>query len=288
MGTRREVIERLRSAGLRPRKGLGQHFLVDQAALHHIVAAADLSCDDVVVEIGPGPGTLTSLLAQQARRVVAVEIDDGMVDILHESLAETTNVNVVHGDIMSLSMESLLTGAGLSAGEPYKVVANLPYYITSAILRHLLEADRKPSRLVVTVQHEVAKRVVAKPGEMSLLAVSVQLYGSPKIVKRIPAGAFYPAPKVGSAVLKVELSEQPRADVADVRWFFEVVRAGFSSRRKQLHNVLSARLHLPDGAVRAALSRAGIEPARRAQTLALNEWACLSHELSVEAGPVSQ
>ena len=277
------MIERLREAGLRPRKGLGQNFLVDESALRRIIAAADLSSADFVIEIGAGPGTLTRLLGEQAGRVLAVEIDSDMVNILRNVLAEVRNVDIIQGDILFFSIEKLLDDAGLTADEPYKVVANLPYYITSAILRHLLEAGRKPSCLVVTVQEEVAKRIVAKPGKMSLLAVSVQLYGVPKIVARIPAGAFYPVPKVDSSVLRIDLSDKPTVDVEDVSWFFAVVRAGFSARRKQLHNVLSRRLALPGEEVKAALSRSGIEPSRRAQTLTLSEWARLCRELPNEA-----
>ena len=285
MGTRHDVIEHLRDAGLHPRKGLGQNFLVDESALQRIIAAANLNKEDFVLEIGAGPGTLTRLLGEQTLRVLAVEIDSNMVNILHTVLAEMRNVDIIQGDILSCSVEKLLDDAGLPADQPYKVVANLPYYITSAILRHLLEADRKPSCLVVTVQEEVAKRIIAKPGKMSLLAVSVQLYGVPEIVTRIPAGAFYPVPKVDSAVLRINLSDEPTVDVEDVSRFFTVVRAGFSSRRKQLHNVLSRRLALPGEKVKVALSQCGIEPTRRAQTLTLDEWARLCRELPDKASP---
>jgi 16S rRNA (adenine1518-N6/adenine1519-N6)-dimethyltransferase len=285
LGTRHDVIEHLREAGLHPRKGLGQNFLVDESALQRIIAAANLNKEDFVLEIGAGPGTLTRLLGEQTLRVLAVEIDSNMVNILRTVLAEVRNVDIIQGDILSFSIEKLLDDAGLTADEPYKVVANLPYYITSAILRHLLEADRKPSCLVVTVQEEVAKRIIAKPGKMSLLAVSVQLYGIPEIVTRIPAGAFYPVPKVDSAVLRINLSDKPTVDVEDVHWFFTVVRAGFSSRRKQLHNVLSGRLSLPGEKVKVALLQSGIEPTRRAQTLTLDEWARLCRELPDKASP---
>lgn len=285
MGTRHDVIEHLREAGLHPRKGLGQNFLVDESALQRIIAAANLNKEDFVLEIGAGPGTLTRLLGEQTLRVLAVEIDSNMVNMLRTVLAEVRNVDIVQGDILSLSIEKLLDDAGLTADEQYKVVANLPYYITSAILRHLLEADRKPSCLVVTVQEEVAKRIIAKPGKMSLLAVSVQLYGVPEIVTRIPAGAFYPVPKVDSAVLRINLSDGPTVDVENVPWFFTVVRAGFSSRRKQLHNVLSHSLALPGDRVKVALSQSGIEPTRRAQTLTLDEWARLCRELPDKANP---
>ena len=285
MKTRRDVSEWLRASGLRPRKGLGQNFLVDDAALGRIVDAAELSADDVVLEIGPGPGTLTRLLVEHARRVLAVEIDANMVGLLREVLGSAANLEIIQGDILALPGWEPASHLQLAAGETYKVVANLPYYITSAVLRHVLESDPTPSCMVVTVQEEVARRIVAKPGDMSLLAVSVQLYGIPRIVARIPAGAFYPVPKVDSAVLRVDLSEGHTVAVEDVTWFFTVVRAGFSARRKQLHNVLSHTLALSGDSVKGALRRCDIEPSRRAQTLSLSEWARLSRELATETSP---
>jgi 16S rRNA (adenine1518-N6/adenine1519-N6)-dimethyltransferase len=162
----------------------------------------------------------------------------------------------------------------------YVVVANLPYYITSAAMRHLLEADPPPTLLVLTVQREVALRIVARPGDMSLLAVSVQFYGQPRIVARIPAGAFVPPPQVYSAVVRIDTFPTPPIDVADIQAFFRVVRAGFGQKRKQLKNALAAGLGLPAAEVSAALTRAGVDPRRRAQTLSLDEWAGLARELS--------
>jgi 16S rRNA (adenine1518-N6/adenine1519-N6)-dimethyltransferase len=278
-----DVTRLLREAGLRPHKGLGQNFLVDETALRKVVAAADLTPDDWVLEIGAGLGSLTRLLAQASRRVLAVEIDAKLVGVLQGVVADLPNVDVVPGDILALPVQGLLDRFPAPVST-YKVVGNLPYYITSAVLRHLLEATVRPACLVVTVQDEVARRITAGPGDMSLLAVSVQLYGQPRIVARIPAGAFYPAPKVDSAVIRVDLSAGPTVAVDDVDWFFSVVRAGFSARRKQLHNSLGHALGLPADLVGAALLHAGIEPARRAQTLTLNEWARLSRALRDETG----
>lgn len=285
MSVRRDVIQRLKEAGLRPRKGLGQTFLVDETALRRIVEAADLTHDDTVVEIGAGPGTLTEFLAAQARQVLAVEIDPNMIEVLRSAVVDCNNVQIVQGDFLTLSIEELLDIIQLEPDRQYKVVGNLPYYITSAILRCLLEADRKPSCLVITVQEEVARRIVARPGEMSILAVSVQFYGHPHIVAHIPAGAFYPVPKIDSAVVRIDLTREPTVDVENIHWFFSVVRAGFSAKRKQLHNTLTHTLNLSGAQVHAALARARIDPTRRAQTLTLNEWACLSHELQVEMTP---
>jgi 16S rRNA (adenine1518-N6/adenine1519-N6)-dimethyltransferase len=278
-----DVTRLLREAGLRPHKGLGQNFLVDETALRKVVAAAELTPDDLVLEIGAGLGSLTRQLARASRRVVAVEIDARLVDVLHAVVADLPNVEVVRGDILALPVQGLLDRFP-APFSTYKVVGNLPYYITSAVLRYLLEAAVRPASLVVTVQDEVARRISAEPGDMSLLAVSVQLYGRPRIVARIPAGAFYPVPNVDSAVVRVDLSGGPTVVVDNVDWFFSVVRAGFSARRKQLHNALGHALRLPPDRVGAALLRAEIEPARRAQTLTLNEWARLSRVLRNETG----
>lgn len=266
------ISQLLRARGLRPRKHLGQNFLSDPAILKRIVSAADLSPSDTVVEVGAGLGTLTRLLSEQAGRVLAVEIDDHLVSILHERMADLPNVEIIHGDILQLPDSPIPRFQSLG----YKVVGNLPYYITSAILRHFLENEPRPSRMVVTMQREVAERIVAKPGEMSLLAVSVQFYGRPRIVMRIKAGAFYPRPDVDSAVVRIDVGERPTValgDGVDERGFFRVVRAGFGQKRKTLRNSLSAGLGLPSAAVEEALGRAGVDPRRRAETLSLHAWA---------------
>ncbi len=273
-----DIRKLLHEFDIQPKKSLGQNFLVDQRALERIVEAAELGPEDIVLEIGPGLGTLTRLLAARAGRVVAVELDSRLVEALKKILADLSNVEVIHGDILELDPAALLTRA---AGFQYKVVANLPYYITSAILRHLLTAAVKPKLMVVTVQLEVARRIVAEPGDMSLLAVSIQFYGRPRIVARIKAGAFYPSPQVDSAVVRIDLHEQPVVEVDDVDSFFEVVRAGFAQRRKQLRNALAAELGLPTNQVAQALSRAGINPKRRAQTLNIKEWARVWKEIQL-------
>lgn len=262
----------LRAHDLHPRKGLGQNFLTDPVALGRIVAAADLVPDDVVVEVGAGLGTLTRLLAEQAGRVVAVELDDRLLAVLREQVADLANVQIVHGDVLKLSDLSL---AHLS----YKVVGNLPYYITSAVLRRFLEAEPRPRLMVVTVQREVAQRIVARPGEMSLLAVSVQFYGHPRVVARIRAGAFFPAPKVDSAVVRIDVGAQPAVALgqgADEAVFFRVVRAGFGQKRKTLRNSLSAGLALAPDSVAGTLQQVGVDPRRRAETLSLEEWAAVT------------
>ncbi|HEY3108914.1 MAG TPA: 16S rRNA (adenine(1518)-N(6)/adenine(1519)-N(6))-dimethyltransferase RsmA, partial [Chloroflexota bacterium] len=245
--------------GLRPQKGFGQSFLTDQFVLGAILAAADLEPADQVVEVGPGLGVLTRALSERAGRVVAIEIDRGMVAALGELLADRPNVELVEGDALRLDPAPLVGQA------PYKVVANLPYYITSPLLRHFFEAARPPTRLVVMVQREVAERIVAGPGELSLLAVSVQYYGQPTIVGYIPASAFFPPPKVDSAILRVDVRVRPAVDV-EPEPFFKVVSAGFAMPRKQLHNALPQKLWMPPGAAEEALRASGIDPMRRAQT----------------------
>lgn len=266
----------LRAHGLRPRKRLGQNFLVDPVALERVVAAADLAPGDLVVEVGAGTGTLTRLLAEQAGRVVALELDDDLVSILRQELADLANVEIRQGDVLQFSTAEF-------PHQGFKVVGNLPYYITSAVLRHFLEKPPRPQSMVVTVQREVADRIVAQPGQMSLLAISVQFYGQPRIVARIPAGAFYPVPQVDSAVLRIDVGVTPVVSLApglDEAWFFRVARAGFSQRRKMLRNSLSAGLGLQPAPVGALLDGVGVDARRRAETLTLEEWAAVATALS--------
>jgi 16S rRNA (adenine1518-N6/adenine1519-N6)-dimethyltransferase len=264
----------LREFDLRAKKGLGQNWLVDESALARIAAAAKLSRQETVLEIGPGLGSLTRHLAEQAGRVVAVELDASLLPPLRRVLGDYANVTLVQGDILQFALASLLSPA-----TQYKVVANLPYYITSAVIRHLLEASLRPSLIVLTVQLEVAQRITAAPGRLSLLAVSVQLYGQPSIVAHVKAGSFYPAPKVDSAVVCIEPYARPAVDVTDRARFFAVVKAGFSQKRKQLHNALAAGLARPQAEIAAALERAGIDGRRRAETLSLDEWASITRAL---------
>jgi 16S rRNA (adenine1518-N6/adenine1519-N6)-dimethyltransferase len=262
----------LKIFGMKPRKALGQNFLVSEGLLQRIIAAAEIGKKDVVLEIGAGLGALTLGLAQHAGRVIALELDERFIPLLHQVLAPYPHVEVVQGDILAIEPCDLIP-------TPYKVVANLPYYITSAILRHLLEARRKPSLMVVTVQREVAQRMVAGPGEMSLLAVSVQFYGQPRIVAQARSGAFYPSPGVTSAVVRIDPYDQPLTAVDDVEAFFDAVRAGFAQRRKQLRNSLSQGLNLPVEKVVEALHRCGLSEKQRAQELSVEQWAHLYREL---------
>ena len=265
-----QVGKLLRQSGIRPKKRLGQHFLIDEAILDTIVVAAELSPADIVIEVGPGLGVLTGELARGAGKVIAVELDTRLASLLKHRLACLPNVDVINADILKVSPSQLLEGKS-----DYKVVANLPYYITSPILRHFVEASPKPSLMVVMVQKEVGNAIVAGPGEMSLLAVSLQVYSKPKIVSYVPSQSFYPPPKVDSAIVRFDLLPEPAVKVADINGFFQVVKCGFSSPRKQLHNSLAQGMGVKPAEVALLLERAGIESQRRAETLSLEEWARL-------------
>ncbi len=272
----------LRQFGLRPDKSLGQNFLLDPAALAKIVEIAGVMPEDTVLEVGAGLGSLTRYLALAARQVIAVELDEALLPPLRQVLAPYTNIAIVAGDILALDPARLLEsslaeqpGKGAAVND-YLVVANIPYYITSALIRHLLEASLKPKRLVLTVQREVAARISARPGEMSLLALSVQVYGQPKVEAKIPAGSFFPAPEVDSAVVRVDLYPSPRIPVVLLDTFFRLAKAGFSQKRKMMRNALSAGLAWPPARAEALLRAAGVDPMRRAETLSIDEWGKLS------------
>lgn len=260
----------LKKYGLRPHKGLGQNFLQDPTALEKIVAAAEIGPVDTVLEIGPGLGSLTRYLAAAAKSVVAVELDQHLFPPLKAVLSSYDNVRLIHGDILELNPSDLIQEAG------YIVAANVPYYITSAIIRHLLESPSKPQRIVLTVQKEVAQRICETPGDMSLLALSVQVYGKPRVVAHIPAGAFFPAPNVDSAVLAIEIYPEPLIPTELLERFFHLTKAGFSQKRKTLRNSLSSGLAISPMQAADLLTQSGIDPQRRAETLSIDEWSTLA------------
>ena len=259
----------LKRYGLHADKRLGQNFLQDPFALQAIASAAEIQETDTVLEIGPGLGSLTRYLAASAKQVIAVELDRDLLAPLKAVIAPYQNIRIVHGDILKLSPQELITE------KDYIVAANIPYYITSAVIRHLLESETKPRRIVLTVQKEVAERICAKPGDMSLLALSVQVYGKPHIAARIPAEAFYPAPKVDSAVLSIDIYPSPLINVELIDSFFKLIKAGFSQKRKTLRNSLSSGLHITTANSEALLAKANIDPIRRAETLSIEEWQTL-------------
>ena len=261
-----DVPDLLNRYGLKPDKRLGQNFLIDSIYLLRIVEIAEVSEKDTVLEIGAGLGALTRPLAISANSVVAVELDSSLIAPLSEVLEPYSNVRIVQGNILEMDPGKLIDE------KDYLVVANIPYYITSAVIRHLLGARVKPKRIVLTVQREVAERICVAPGDMSLLALSVQIFGEPNIAMHIPGGAFYPAPEVDSAVVKIRLYPKPVIPVPHLEQFFLMIKAGFSQKRKTLRNSLSAGLHETPTAMEDLLKSAGIDSHRRAQTLSLAEW----------------
>jgi len=256
--------------GIFPKKKLGQNFLHDPNALQKIVNIADVQPDDTILEIGPGTGALTRYLSESAARVVSVEVDERLIPLLRHELSEYRNIQLHWGDFLEVDLNALMGQA------PYKVVANLPYYITSAILRKLLEAAHKPQSLTVMVQKQVAERLVAKPNDMSLLTVSVQFYGNPKIMTTLKPSVFYPRPDVDSSVVHMPVYPEPLVEIPSETLFFDVVRAGFGQKRKQLKNSLASNLGISTAATEAILQAANIDPARRAETMTLPEWAALT------------
>lgn len=260
----------LKDYGLHPKKGLGQNFLVEDSYLQRIVETAGVTPADEVLEIGAGLGSLTRYLASAAGKVCAVEVDDRFTAVLKKVLKDFSNVTLVNADIMELDPGEWMRQPG------YLVVANIPYYITSALIRHLLEAALKPRRMVLTIQKEVAQRICAQPGDLSLLALSVQVFGSPRVAFNIPAGSFYPAPKVDSAVLLIDLFAEPAIPQADLKTFFSLAKTAFSHKRKMLHNALAGHAGLGAEGAQRLLEEAGIRSDRRAQTLSLEEWGKLT------------
>ncbi|HLJ32787.1 MAG TPA: 16S rRNA (adenine(1518)-N(6)/adenine(1519)-N(6))-dimethyltransferase RsmA [Ktedonobacteraceae bacterium] len=262
----RELRNLLYAHNMRPNKSFGQNFLVDRAVLMRIVEAAEITESDSILEVGAGTGVLTRELAPRARRVVAVELERDMLALLEKTTQRYPNVELLARNLLFLNPVDVF------GKTPYKLVANLPYYITAPTFRHFLESENPPQCIVVMVQQEVAQRIIAAPGDMSLLAVSVQFYGQPRIIAQVPASAFYPVPKVDSAILRIDVNPQTALTQEERDRFFRVVQAGFSEKRKQLHNALSRGMHRKDEDVRAWLATANIDPGRRAETLSIVEW----------------
>ena len=257
----------------RAKKSLGQNFLVDGRVRAKIVDAADVSPTDTVLEIGPGRGFLTKALAERGCRLIAVELDDALIPRLAETFADCPNVEIVHADARTVEVDSLV---GTETG--YKVVANLPYYAATPIVRRFLERDRKPTMLVVMVQREVGREMAARPGKMGILSVATQVYGSPRIVASVPPKAFRPSPNVTSAVVRIDVYSEPAVKFDSADKFFTLVRAAFSAPRKQIHNSLKNGLDVDPDAIMPLLRNAQISPTRRAQTLSIDEWKTLYRE----------
>ena len=249
-------------------KKLGQNFLIKRGIVDEIVKAADLQEGEPVLEIGPGIGTLTQGLAQSGANVTAIELDTRLLEVLDTTLAQYSNVTIVHGDVLKLDVRSIMNN------EPFKVVANLPYYITTPIIMSLLESRLPIERLVVMVQKEVALRMVAKPGtkDYGALSVAVQYYTKPDIVLDVPPKSFLPAPAVTSSVIRCVLRDKPPVDVVDEKLFFRVVKAGFAQRRKTFANTMKTT-GLSKDRIEELLAKANIDGQRRGETFTLQEFA---------------
>lgn len=257
-------------------KRLGQNFLIDRSALDTIIEASTLKKNEEVLEIGPGLGTLTRALSEHVKEVVTIEKDIHLIKIFKALNSDLTNIKIVEGNALFLDK----TFFDRYFKKSYKLIANLPYYITSAAIRFFLESPRKPSLMILMVQKEVAERIIALPPEANLLSVAVQFYGKPEIVAEVPRTSFWPSPKVDSAILKIVHHAHKPFEVSDEKQFFRVVKAGFSERRKQLHNSLGNSLQLSDEIVNKALIDSKIDSSRRAQTLSIEEWVTLYQNLS--------
>ncbi len=260
---------------LRPARALSQNFLTDAATLDAIVEAAELEPGDRVLEIGPGLGVLTRRLLVAGCEVLAVELDRRLAAYLRRELADLPRFELVEADALDLHPREVFPG------QRFKLVANIPYHITSPLLHRFLEGKRPPDLTVLLVQLEVAQRIAAPPGQMSYLSVFAQNVAGAEVVTRVPAAAFEPEPEVDSAVLRLRARPEPPVPPGELREpFYRVVQAGFRQRRKQLHNALARELRLPRATLDEAYRGCGIEPDRRAQTLRVEEWACLAGRLS--------
>jgi 16S rRNA (adenine1518-N6/adenine1519-N6)-dimethyltransferase len=265
------VRSALRTLGVKPTRAMGQNFLIDAGALATIVNAGDVDATTTVVEVGPGLGVLTWELIQRAHRVISVELDARLAERLRTVLAETPNLTVVHQDILQTDV------AQVTGHVPYRVVANLPYAITSPVLRHFLEAAHPPTQMVVLVQREVAQRICAQAGDLSVLAHAIQIRAVPELVAIVPPQAFLPAPEVHSAVLKLTMRAEPLVPLVDEPWVMRIIKAGFLHARKQLgnslaHGLMAHGIPLQRSDVQELLTTLAIDPMRRAETLTIAEW----------------
>lgn len=272
--TTKAIVEKY---GFNFTKSLGQNFLVDANVLNKIVDGAEINSEDIVFEIGTGIGTLTYELAKRAKKVVAIEIDSRLIPILKDTLSEFDNVNIINQDILKVDLKAVVEEH--AGNNPIKVVANLPYYITTPIIMRFLEEGINLDSMVIMIQKEVADRIAAKPStkEYGSLSVAIQYYADSKIIAKAPKGAFVPSPNVDSSVLKISVKADKEVDISNAELFFEVVKGSFSKRRKTIINSLSTYGNFNKEIVGKALQMTGIDPQRRGETLTINEFASLSN-----------
>lgn len=282
LGNPQNTIEILKKYQFSFQKKFGQNFLIDTHVLDKIIRAADIGKDDMVLEIGPGIGTMTQYLAEMAGKVLAVEIDRNLIPILEDTLGGYENVRIINEDVLKLDLRSLVQEE--NEGKPVKVVANLPYYITTPIIMGLFEGNIPVSSITVMVQKEVAERMKSGPGnkDYGALSLAVQYYADTYLVANVPPNCFMPRPKVGSAVIRLTRHEKPPVETADEKLMFDIIRAAFNQRRKTLANGLnnSARLNFPKETIVKAIEHLGKGAGVRAEMLSLKEFADLSNMLS--------
>ncbi len=268
------IKKELDALGIKPKKSLGQNFLVNEGVYKKIVAALEIRSGDTIVEVGPGLGTLTGYLAESGAKIIAVEKDRRLIDWLKKKFKAFSNrIEAIEDDILRMDIKKL----GIREND-YKVVGNIPYYITSRLIRNILEDWPSPKLVVLMLQKEVAQRIVAKPPNMSLLAVSVQYYAEPKIISYVSAGSFYPPPEVDSAIVKLA-TRNLELGTSEVKNFFKVAKAGFAGKRKQLINNLAAGLKISKQEIQQKLSLIDINPQRRAETITIEEWQKITNSL---------
>jgi 16S rRNA (adenine1518-N6/adenine1519-N6)-dimethyltransferase len=266
MGILTKIKEELSRLGIQPKKSLGQNFLINEGIYIKIIDAVETKKGETVLEIGPGLGILTEYLARTEANIIGIEKDSKLIAPLTERFSPQKNVKIIEGDILEFD----IAGLGLKDGS-YKVVGNIPYYITSHLLKTIFENWPKPKTITLMVQKEVAQRIKTKPPEMSLLAVSVQYYAEAKVISYVSKGSFYPSPDVDSAVIKLTPHDMPDSP-AFQKQFFKIAKAGFAGKRKQLINNLSRGMTLEKDEIQKKLTSAGVDPQRRAETLTIEEW----------------
>jgi len=274
LSSKKVIKNLLKKYGARPSKRLGQNFLIDKVIIKKIIKEARLKIKDTVLEIGPGIGTLTQEIAKKARLVIAIEKDQKIVETLKETLKGFNNVKIIYGDILKIGNWKLFGNWKLEIGNSFKVVANLPFYLTAPSIRKFLETKLPPELMILVVQKEVAQRICARPPKMNILAVSVQFYAKPEIISYASKKSFWPSPKVDSAIIKITPTKPGNVIMkpVNVDLFFRIVKAGFSQPRKQLANNLSKKLELVKERVKSWLLKNNIHPTQRAETLTIKDW----------------
>ena len=267
-----DIKNYLRASGLRPKDYFGQNFLIDEQVLGEIVQAAEISSKDTILEVGPGLGVLTTELVKQAKKVLAIEKDSKLIPLLESNLSGHKNLEIKNQDILKFNFEKELT-------ESYKVVSNIPYYLTSHLFRILLNLKNKPQSIVFLVQKEVAERIVAAPGELSVLGISIQIFGEPEIISVVSKDSFWPTPKVDSAIIRIKTKNRfPK--IEDHKLFFRIVKVAFAGKRKQIHNTLYNGFKIDKKLLEELLLKCGVSMTNRAQELSIEQWIKIYQELS--------